>query len=384
MKNNEFFPISLLIKPSGSMCNMSCKYCFYRDEAKYQEHKEASLMTVETLENVFKNTLPYATGRCIVTFQGGEPTLSGLDFFKKAAELEKKYAPPSGVRIENTIQTNGLLIDDKWAKFFYENRFLVGLSLDGTKEIHDQYRVLKDGSGTFDRVMEASEILKRHNVDFNVLSVLTKTSCKKAAAIYDFFDKKSFLWQQYIPCLNEIGDLKSLYEWSLESGDLAGFLKNQFDLWYRDFFGGHTHFNRYFDNLCAIIIGLSPESCDMVGVCSRQLVAEADGSVYPCDFYAVDSMKLGNFNENTLSEIEEKRRALGFIEGSKKRDEECAKCKWFFLCRGGCLRHRAKSANPVGCKDRNRFCDDFKEFFEYAYPRLVEVSKAVLAFRSGK
>ena len=304
--------------------------------------------------------------------------MAGLEFFKTAVALEKEFVNADNCRLENAFQTNGLLIDDEWAEFFAEQDFLVGISLDGDKDLHDSMRRDCGGNGTFERVMDAISILQKHNVKFNVLSVLTHKSCLAPKRLYDFFGSNNLVWQQYIPCLDPLNKAAGREEWSIKSGDYGRFLTVQFDLWYSAAISGMPTYNRYFDNILTVICGGQPEACDMRGICGNQLVVETNGRVYPCDFYCVDELCLGNFNTDTLGKIEKKREELEFVKYSAYRDTQCSRCKWFKLCRGGCRRHRTSGLDNAGAANRNRFCEDYKMFFEYAYPRLLHLAEFIL------
>ncbi len=363
-------PINIMIKPASGNCNMRCKYCFYKDEAANREVPSYGMMKPGVLEAVIKRSLSFAEGSCTFAFQGGEPTLAGLDFYRRAVELEQTWNV-NRVRIENAIQTNGYLIDEEWAEFFAKNSFLVGISLDGPKEIHDLLRVDAGGNGTFSKVMHAIQLFKKHKVEFNILTVVTAWTCKRVQKILGFFERNDLNFQQYIPCLDPIGEERGQHQHSLTPELYEKFLKDLFDFWYRNAMSGRKGFNRYFDNLLMMLNGQAPEACGMSGICGRQYVVEADGSVYPCDFYALDKWKLGNLVSDTFEEIENKRNELRFIEISRNVHPDCINCKWIRLCRGGCRRDREPfTENIIG---KNYFCSSYKNFFEYAYPRLIEV-----------
>ena len=372
--------ISLLIKPVGGMCNMRCRYCFYRDEMEKRAYRQENILSLSTLETVFQKTLPYAVGKCIIAYQGGEPTLAGLDYFREAVELEKKYASRHCV-INHSIQTNALNIDREWADFFVKEKMLVGVSLDGNKDLHDENRIDVNGKGTHSRVMRAISILKSSGAEFNILTVVTRQTCRSAVQTYRFFANNDLHWQQYIPCLSRLDCDEQASPWVPGSDQYAMFLKAQFDCWYRDIISGKFCYNRYFDNLVGILVGNQPEACDMRGVCSPQLVVESDGSVYPCDFYCLDEFKLGNFLDDDLELIEKRRADLLFLSESTKSAHDCKTCQWQFMCRGGCRRRRTNSGAPDAPLGKDKYCDAYKAFFEYAYPRLTEIADAVR--RSG-
>lgn len=361
--------ISMLIKPASSGCNMRCRYCFYADEAQNREIASFGVMTPETLENVVKRAFERARSACTFAFQGGEPTLAGLPFFKRLPRLVEKYNTRR-IPVYYALQTNGMLLDDEWAAFFAQYHFLVGLSLDGPKEVHDRYRVDAQGNGTYSRVLRAAQILTKFKVDYNLLTVVTEPATKCAGKIYNFFMRSGFYYQQYIPCLDPLGEKRGGYAYSLTPEGYSRFLKSLFDCWYQDVRRGRFVYNRYFENLAALLSGKLPESCGMLGHCTLQYVVEADGSVYPCDFYALDQYFCGNVNTDTLDQIDTACEKTGFIQESRTKNEECARCEYYLLCHGGCRRDRDSGDGGVG---HNYFCQTYQEFFPYAIPRLQSV-----------
>ncbi|MEG1835303.1 MAG: anaerobic sulfatase maturase [Oscillospiraceae bacterium] len=364
--------VNLLIKPSSDKCNMRCKYCFYHDISQKHKNQNLGFMTTKTLENIIKKAFCEAKNEVCFTFQGGEPTLIGLDFYENLVKLQKKLNDKN-LKIDNRIQTNGFLIDEQWAKFLSKNNFLVGISLDGTKDVHDAFRLDAGEKGTFNKVLKTIELLKKHKVDFNILTVVTSLTARKPEAIYNFYKKNGFKYLQFIPCLNPLGkeDEKQLF--TLSPKRYGDFLCTLFDLWYRDFKAMNYISIGQFDNYIMMLNGQPAVSCGFAGVCSIQNVIEADGSVYPCDFYVLDELKLGNINENSFDEINAKREGLEFIEKSQSHLSECQKCEYFAICRGGCKRYKEPFLN--GEYSQNVFCESYKQFFKYALPRMVEIAK---------
>jgi uncharacterized protein len=360
-------PINMMIKPASGNCNMRCTYCFYADETKNRETKSYGIMSLDTLEKIVERTLSFADADCTFVFQGGEPTLAGLDFFKQLMALEEKYNIKK-IKVHNSIQTNGYAIDDNWAAFFAEKHFLVGLSLDGPKELHDSHRIDFKEEGTYKRIMHTTQLFDKYHVEYNILTVVTAQTAKKIEKTYNFFKKNHFAYQQYIPCLDPLGEKRGGRDYSLTPEAYQKFLCTLFDIWYNDSIRGEQIYIRYFDNLLQMLKGYYPESCGMLGVCGKQFVAEADGSVYPCDFYALDEWKLGNLVTDSFEQIEKVREQLKFIEISQYIDKDCKKCKWGSLCRGGCRRDREPMNQ--GFLSKNYFCTAYYNFFEYAVPRL--------------
>lgn len=365
-------PLSVMIKPASASCNLRCKYCFYADEAAMRCVPNYGMMQPDTLEQVVRTFMQSAEGSCSFAFQGGEPTLAGLDFFKQVVTLQKKYSRP-GLVVTNALQTNGMLLDAEWCRFLAENRFLVGLSMDGIKQTHDLYRLRPNGKGSYSAVLSAAQRMTQHKVDFNILTVVTAQLAKNITSVYNAYKKNGWYYHQYIPCMDALEDTRGGQEYSLTPAAYTQFLKTLFDLWYQDLRRGLVISVRYFDNLVLILQGRNPESCAMTGQCNIQYLMEADGSVYPCDFYALDSFRLGKIGENTLEEIDRKRTEIRFIEDSLKKPERCKQCKWFALCRGGCRRDYTK-----GIDSHNYYCESYKEFFEYAMPRMQQAAAFLL------
>lgn len=184
-------PISILIKPASGLCNLRCKYCFYADEMEHRKQNSYGIMSLETLEEVIKKALAWAEGSCSIAFQGGEPTLAGLNFYRKCLELEKKYNV-NQVQISHAIQTNGFLLDEEWCQFLAKNHFLTGLSIDGVKTTHDAYRKDAQGNDTFFHTLHVAELLKKAGAEFNILTVVNKKTAAKINRIYEFYKKKAF------------------------------------------------------------------------------------------------------------------------------------------------------------------------------------------------
>lgn len=374
--------LSLLIKPASGNCNMRCRYCFYADELDNREIRSYGKMSVDTMHTIVDKAMEYGDYECTIAFQGGEPTLAGLDFYRDLVAYVTAHENPKKLKIHYALQTNGYLINEEWAAFLGENHFLVGVSLDGLKEIHDRYRLDAAGKGTYQRVISAIRLLEKHQVEYNILTVVTAATARNGQKIYNYFKKNHFGYQQYIECLDPIGEEPGQHEYSLTPEKYGEFLKSMFDAWYLDMRSGTYVYNRYFENLMMIMAGQQPESCNMRGVCGKQWVFEADGSVYPCDFYALDQWRLDNIQENSFEEMDEKRDGLGFIQWSMRQQEDCQKCRWFGLCRNGCRRNR----EPVTAEhtNRNYFCKSYQMFFEYAYPRLEEIYQLYMAGRIRK
>lgn len=361
--------ISVLIKPASGLCNLLCKYCFYHDEMSKRDVSSFGLMKPNTVKNIINKFLEIEDLSSIsFAFQGGEPLLAGIDFYEDfIRQVNEKNK--ENIRVNYSIQTNGTLLNEDWVKFFKDNQFLVGLSIDGIKEIHDKYRVDEKGNNTFDLVKSKIELLNKYNVDFNILTVVTKDVAKNIDKIYNFYKNEGIIYQQYIPCLDNMNQKRGKNDYSLLPHDYEIFLNKLFDLYYKDMMSGHYVYNRYFENILLILNGQQPENCAMYGLCSIQYLIEGNGNVYPCDFYAIDRYLIGNINANTIDEINKSRVISGFIDESRIIPEKCPKCKYYKLCRAGCRRDRDEG----GILGKNFFCSSYYNFLDKNLDRLKEI-----------
>ncbi len=367
-------PLSIMLKPASSNCNMRCKYCFYFDETENREVKSYGFISNETTETLIKKALEFSVGHCSFMFQGGEPTLVGIDYYRNFVKLVDKHNTKK-LHISYAIQTNGYLIDDEFAKFFQENGFLVGVSLDGTKELNDLNRIDVAGKSTYNKVIRAINSLEKHKVEFNILSVVTKQSCRNIEKTYNFLKKNRLYWHQYIACLDPMQDDRGTSPHSLTTKDYSNFLKKLFDIWYLDIKKGETISIRFFDDILLCLVQGRANSCGMQGMCTYHYVMEAGGEMYPCDFYMIDNYKIGNINQVDFAEIDENRKKLNFIERSTVHPDECKECKWYFLCKSGCMRDRENF--KTGELEKTYLCEAYKEFYDYTYDRFVEIANMI-------
>lgn len=386
----------MLIKPASGNCNLRCRYCFYCDEMEKRTQGNLGIMSMETLEIVVRKALQYANADTVLhsdgsrisgyerksvsfAFQGGEPTLAGLSFYERLIELEQQYNT-GGAVITHAIQTNAYALNENWAAFFAEHHFLTGVSIDGVIHTHDRYRKTPSGDGSFRAVMQNIELLRKYNVEFNILTVVNKDTAMRIRKIYEFYRKQDFRYLQFIPCLDPLGEPEGQREYSLTPVLYGQFLCDLFDLWYQDLQKGCQPYIREFENYVGILLGHSPEACSMRGTCSMQFVTEADGSVYPCDFYVLDRYRLGSLEQEDIPTLLEKGLRCGFIEESLQGKEDCAHCEYEFLCRGGCRRHRV--SDEEGTLGRNIFCGAYRRFFREKLLLLRRIA-AGISGRSG-
>ena len=359
-------PLTLMIKPVSGLCNMQCRYCFYRDEMSRRKTALHEPMTLWTLENLIRRAMLRADGELSLIFQGGEPTLAGKDFYRQLLLLEKKYCR-ADVTVRHAIQTNGLALDEEWCAIFREGGFLVGVSLDGTAALHDQNRRDRAGEPTADRVLESIALLRREKIPYNILCVVTETMATQAKQVFSALREHAFL--QFIPCMDGSAD-----ESFLQSRSYGRFLIDLFDCYEQAYHSGKPVSIRTFDNWLAMACGYPPESCAMSGRCARATLIEADGSVYPCDFYAVDEWYLGNINETSFPQLEGSATACRFAQPFP-RPAKCSQCAWRALCRGGC--RRDKEPHPESIGGVSRWCEGLKIFFDQRGKRLHTLARSV-------
>ena len=363
-------PISILIKPASSLCNMKCKYCFYADVADNREVRSFGLMSEDTLEALVKKVFEYATESATFSFQGGEPTLVGIEYYKRLIELQKKYNAKK-IKVHNSIQTNGYVIDDEWSRFFAENKFLVGLSMDGNSDLHNYMRIDQRGEGTYNKVKRATELFKRHGVQFNILCVVNNYVANKPQAVYNALKKYRYI--QFIACLDSF-DLEKK-DFSLTNERYKNFLVSTFNEYYKDFRSGNYVSVRNFDNYISILMGNQPENCANRGICTCYFVVEGDGGVYPCDFYVLDEWKLGNVNSDGFDNMLDSDTAKSFVETSKNRPDACKDCRYKSLCRGGCRRE----CEPITSEklSKNAYCDAYKGFFDECIDKMCDMAERI-------
>jgi len=353
---------AVLVKPTSAECNMACRYCFYRDRpTDPYKGLTGRRMDEETLRALIMQHLAMNPEEAIFSWQGGEPLLMGLDFFKRVIELEMEYGAP-GQRVGNSVQTNGTLITKEWARFFAEYNFLVGLSLDGPKHIHDRHRRTPKGRGSFEAVMRAAQILREEGAEFNILAVVTDYSAGRAEEVYGFFVENGFRYLQFIPCVERDPKTGRIADYSVKPEKYARFLCDLFDLWLGD--GRPEVSIRFFDNILMRFMGMEAEMCELQPQCGSYIVVEFNGDVYPCDFFVREEWRLGNIHERPLWEVERSERMDNFCRIKPGPYKECQRCEWNFLCRNGCPRYRFVWRGNF--RDRNYLCEAHRRFFEHS------------------
>ena len=368
-----------MVKPVGSACNLDCAYCYYRDKAEIYSSRQA-VMSTDVLESYIRQYLE-TVNLPVVTFcwHGGEPLLAGIDFYRKAVELQQRYA--AGRQIENTLQTNGVLVNDEWCSFFRENSFLVGVSLDGPKDIHDAYRRDCGGIPTYDRVIAAVEKMYRNNVEYNILATVNSMSEGRGREVYGFLRGISnFI--QFLPVVEYVQmregkrplivspDAEDAVPapWSVSAKGFGKFMCDVFDEWIKCDVG--SRFVQLFDVTLANWCGVPPSLCAFCETCGDAPVVEHNGDVYSCDHFVYPEYRLGNIMSSTLADMYTSQEHQAF--GRDKREAlpmECKRCAYSFLCRGECPKHRfavARNGEPY----MNTLCEGYKEFFRHSDPYM--------------
>ncbi len=361
--------LSLMLKPASSLCNMRCQYCFYCDVSSLRDQSDFGIMTPETRRLILEHTFSQLAPKDSITiaFQGGEPTLAGLDWFEQFTEEVSHLAQP-GIQISYALQTNGTLLDDGWLRFLKKYGFLVGLSLDGPREFHDANRLDTAGKGTFHRIMTVKENLDRFQVPYNVLMVLTNSMARHPQQVWNFLVKQKIAYVQFVPCLAPLESEKTPF--ALTPKRYADFYTQLFDLWYPQVCQGRFRSVKLFDDLLNLLALGEESACGITGKCRGQLIVEADGSVYPCDFYALDEWRLGNLRENTIREVYEAPQMSLFCSRPRELPEECKSCPYNSVCGCGCPR----MFREVFHSPQDGFCGH-RAFLDSAITRLQGLTR---------
>lgn len=389
----------IMVKPVGALCNLDCTYCYYLHKKELLGDSSSEPISDELLEEFI---CQYITGQdvdlVVFTWHGGEPTLAGLDFYRRAVQLQKRHA--GGKQIGNRFQTNGLLLDKEWCRFFKENGFLVGLSIDGPQDVHDQFRVSKGGSPSFDQVCAAARLLREHGVSFNTLTVIHSSNARRPVEIYRFLTEElSSRHLQLIPCV-EIKGYRTVAPgrwdqaampvlgspavkpghpdsmvtgWSVDPDDWGEFLCQTFDLWFVHDLG--KVIVNWFEPLIGQWAGLPAQSCVFAEVCGRSLSIEKDGSLYPCDHFVYPEYKLGSLQakDRPLAHMaySARQREFGFSKRNALTDY-CKRCPYLFACNGECPKHRFLKT-PDGQPGLSYLCSGLKRFFAHVDPHLRQM-----------
>lgn len=360
--------LTLMIKPASSLCNLQCRYCFYGDVSRRREQPSFGVMGREAMTRMLENIRRDLTPGDSVTFgfQGGEPTLAGLPFFRDFAAQVRDW--DGGIRVNWSLQTNGVLLDEDWCGFLAENRFLVGLSLDLPPEQHDSARVDDQGRGTFRLAAAAMERLKAHRIDFNILCTLTSAAARHPEKVWKQLRALGVEYVQFTPCLDGLDEAGSKY--ALRPERFASFYRRLFRLWEADFRAGRYVSVKLFDDIVNLLAYGLPTACGMDGVCRPQLVVEADGSVYPCDFYCLDAWQAGNLAKSSLREVYSSPQFPRFAQRPRETPALCESCPYGGFCGGGCPR----AEKSVFCAPGDTFCG-YQAFLRETMPAFQAIAR---------
>jgi uncharacterized protein len=365
-------PFSLLIKPASADCNLRCEYCFYINHL--EEVAEKPRMSDKILEKMISSYMKTnQKGNYSFGWQGGEPTLMGLDFFKRAVELQKKYGAPN-TYVSNGLQTNGTLITNEMAKFFAEYKFLLGVSLDGPAYLHDYYRKTIGQTPTHALVMRGIERLRRYNVEFNILVLINDRTVKKATEIYQYLKNDGFFYHQYIPCVEYDEDNKP-YPYSINGEQWGDFLCELFDQWIKEDI--YRVSIRLFDSILEYLVYGRYNVCVMNKNCCQYFVVEYDGSIYPCDFFVRKDLYLGNIMTETWEDFMESPVYRLFGKLKAKWNEECITCPFLNFCHGDCQKMRLGGSGTSATL--SVLCKGWKKFYAHTLPRFEILANKIRA-----
>jgi uncharacterized protein len=378
-------PFHLMTKPMGSKCNLDCTYCFYLEKEKLYPEATPLRMTPAVLEAYVRDYIAAQPGGTVsFAWQGGEPTLAGVEFFRRAVALQQRYG--QGRRIENAFQTNGTLLDDEWGDFLAREKFLVGLSVDGPAPLHDAYRVDRGRQPTFDRVMAGLAVLKKHGVEFNTLTTVHRKNATRPLEVYRFLREVGSGYVQFIPIVERHADAVAaernglwlapppdhedaaaldaqVTEWSVRPGDFGNFLSTIFDEWVRRDVG--RVFVQQFDAALANWAGEPAGVCVFSENCGRALAIEHNGDVFSCDHYVYPRYRLGNLLNQSLGAMVDSPQQTEFgLAKSKTLPRYCRECPVRFACHGECPKHRFLRT-PHGEPGLNYLCAGYKKFFTH-------------------
>jgi uncharacterized protein len=363
---------SVLVKPAGPDCNMACSYCFYLKKSGLFKKTRVHRMKENVLREMIRQVLKAGAREVSFGWQGGEPTLMGLEFFQKAVSFQQEYG--RGQSVANGLQTNGICIDNSWVRFLKQYRFLVGLSLDGPLHVHNHYRLLKGGEGTWKTVVDKARLLLDGGVDVNALTVVNDYSVQFPEEIYRFHKSCGLNHMQFIPCVEpDPADPARAAPYSVSAEDYGRFLRTLFDLWTADFSDGlPATFIRFFDSVFFNYVGLTPPLCTLSHTCGDYVVVEHNGDVFSCDFFVEPAWKLGNILKGNISNMLNSSRQRNFGRQKADRPQVCDSCRWLQYCWGGCIKDRFQDPRDKG---RNHFCQAYKLFFEHADSTLTRLAE---------
>lgn len=364
-------PYSLFIKAESAKCNLDCSYCYYLSK----EADQKPGMSTQMLEKLVKDHIesqPQQVNTVDFIWHGGEPMLRGIEFYEQAIALQKVHQTKNN--IINTIQTNGTLINDRWASLFKKNNFMVGISIDGPNLLNDIARIDKKGNSSFERTMRGIAHLKQHDVEFNTLTVVNNRTYKFGKDIYQFLKQNGSGYMQFQPCVDHELDRRSDYDWSLTGKQWGQFLCDVFDEWCKEDIG--KVYVQFFENCLMILMDQPSQMCHHSATCGQQLMTESTGEVYSCDHYGYEQYLLGHIGQGSLHQMINSKQQKTFGEDKfHSLSNECKSCDFLPLCFGGCPKNRIakdQQGEPI-----NILCEGYDMFFRYALPRMLKMTDAM-------
>ena len=370
-------PLYVMLKPAGAACNLRCSYCYYLDKKNLYPESKSCLLSDELLEKFTKDYLESQTMQQVLfTWHGGEALLRNIDFYKKALALQKQYG--RGIQIDNSLQTNGVLLTDEWCRFLKDNNFLVGISIDGPEHCHDRYRKGINNEPSFQKVMRGIELLKKHGVEYNVMAVVNDYNVNYPLEFYRFFKSIDCRFIQFSPIVERINGQPA--PWNVPASQWGDFLIAIFNEWVKQDVG--QYFVQYFDSTLANWVGADPGTCTLARYCGHAGVMEFNGDVYSCDHFVFPSYKLGNIRRKTLTEMMYSPEQNQF--GRSKYTQlprRCKECEVLFACHGECPKNRI-SRTKDGEDGLNYLCEGYYRFYKYVAPYMEFMKKELEAKRS--
>jgi uncharacterized protein len=365
-------PFSLLIKPASADCNLKCAYCFYIEKSSLYPGTSAHRMSDETLETLIRGYMRTPQPQYAFAWQGGEPTLMGVDFFQRVTDLQVKHAR-AGSSIANHLQTNAIWVDDALAAHLARYQFLVGVSLDGPAELHDCYRTFPGGNGTHAQVLKGVRTLRHHRVEINVLTLVSMGNADKAKDVFQYLTDQGFTYHQYIPCV-EFDKKGRLMPYALTPQAWGDFLCTIFDQWVAS--NPEKVSVRYFDALLLYLVNGNYNICHMDNSCNQYFLVEYNGDVYPCDFFAEPGLKLGNACRDSWKELLASPVYRRFSEGKSAWNTDCDRCTYLDVCSADCLKHRLTFGDGRS-RQKSWLCDGYRMFFDHALVKLRELASEI-------
>lgn len=366
---------SLLVKPASADCNLRCQYCFYLDHSSLYPEVKRHRMPDGVLERMIQSYMATDQPQYTFGWQGGEPTLMGVDFFRRVVELQKKYGR-SGAVVSNGLQTNATLIDDEFAAHLGKYKFLVGTSLDGPQKLHDRFRLTVDGRGSHADVLKGIECLKRNKVEFNILTLVSKGNVGHVPEVYRYLCDMGFYYHQYIPCV-EFDSKGQPLPYTITGEEWGEFLCRLFDEWYKN--DTRRVSIRHFDSILVLMVDGGYTVCHLGGNCCQYFVVEYNGDVYPCDFFVQPATRLGNVMENSWQELQSSPKYHEFGRQKNLWNDQCSRCPYLLYCSGDCLKHRIYSGNPP--EHLSWLCAGWKMFYQHTLPRFKELATSIVKDR---